>query len=335
MKMRCPKVWLIICSVVSVFGISAFSSENQQTNQFFQARVKFDRLLETKEQQGEVELISDQYSASLERLHESLPEDSTYLRQCVQAEISRTAEIRAAYLKNRNRFRRVQLDYFWTENLTYKEAVADFRTVLGVAPTNSPPTDRPDLRGGFGDGVKLFGLPWLSHTDEYLERFKDEVKNRVGSKLQISMPGFPKGSFFFYAFDGDFSAFADLDVSEPRAGGTSARLSPVRIQDVGKFNRMYLVTDTRDQVVAIQFSSEAPSRAPTLMKNNEVGIFNFVLFRRKAITTAAFYQTDEYNDFIKITSILKTTEGRLLEVNVFYIPKPTVELIKFVLLHPN
>lgn len=233
------------------------------------------------------------------------------------------------------KYSRVQLDYFWPQNLTHKLAVSDFRTVLSVQPGAAAPKERPDIRGGFGEGVKIFGLPWLAHVDKFLERFESEIKNKTGSKTAVSMPGFPKDSFYYYAFDGDFTAVSDLEISEPQVDVNSASSGPVRISEVGTFNRMHLVTDSQDQVVAVQFSCEAPSRAPSVRSSNDVGIFNFVLFRRKAIRTAAFYQTDEYKDFYKVTSVLKTDSGRLLEVNLFYIPKPTAELIKFVLSHPD
>jgi|GEM_PF-2283680 len=309
-------------------------SEHMHTNHFVEARGKFDRFLQSKTQQVEIDLICDQYSSGLRRMLDSIPTDLSYLRECVEDEVSRTEEVRNGYLGNVDRFRRVKLDHFWPQNLTHKEAVSDFRTVLSVVAGESPPTDRPDIRAGFGKDAVLFGLSWLAHADRFLEKFQDEIKNRTGSKTQISMPGFPKSSFFYYAFDGNFTKFAEIDVSDPGAGAVSASSSPVRISEVGVFNRMHLVTDSYDQVVAVQFSCEAPSREPRFSANNEVGIFNYVLFRRKAMRTAAFYQTDEYKDFYKVTTILKTQEGRLLEVNVLYLPKPCAELIKFVLVHP-
>lgn len=319
----------------SIHGVAAFSNEHVLTGQFDQSRVKFDRLLGTKTTQSEIDLICEQYSASLQRMVDSIPQDYSYLRKCVDDEIKRTQSVRGDYLGDEEKYRRVQLDYFWPQNLTHKLAVSDFRTVLRVQPGAAAPKERPDIRGGFGEGVKIFGLPWLAHADKFLERFEGEIKNKTGSKTAVSMPGFPKDSFFYYAFDGDFTAFGDMEISEPQVNGNTADSGPVIISEVGLFNRMHLVTDSRDQVVAVQFSCEAPSRAPSVISNNDVGIFNFVLFRRKAIQTAAFYQTDEYKDFYKVTSVLKTTSGRLLEVNLFYIPKPMAELIKFVLLHPD
>jgi hypothetical protein len=325
---------IVLLSLSFIFVNRAACSEQMFTNQFVEARGKFDRFLQSKTEQAELDLICEQYSSGLQRLLDSIPKDLTYLRKCVEDETLRTEEVRMGYLSDVDRFRRVKLDFFWPQNLTHKEAVSDFRTVLSVVPGDSPPTERPDIRGGFGEDAVLFGIPWLAHTDRFLEKFQDEIKSRSGSKTQILMPGFPRSSFFYYAFDGDFTKFAEVDVADQGAGTVSASSSPVRINEVGTFNRMHLVTDSYDQVVAVQFSCEAPSRAPVFRSDNEVGVFNYVLFRRKAIRTAAFYQTDEYTDFYKLTNILKTQEGRLLEINVFYLPKPCAELVKFVLMHP-
>jgi hypothetical protein len=327
--------WIHILSVCTSLLAATVCGDEMLINQFVQSRYKFDRFLQTKKVQTEIDVICGQYSSSLRKLLDTIPLEEVYLRKCIDDELRRTENVRTGYLADAEKFNRVQLDHFWPLNLTHKEAVKDFRKVLKVKAGDSAPTNRPDIRGGFGEGAEIFGLPWLAHVDRFLERFKGEVKNKTGSKTAVSMPGFPKDSFFYYAFDGDFSTFGDLEISVPRENAVSGNSAPVIISEVGRFNRMHLVTDSRDQVVAVQFSCEAPRSEPRAFSSDDVGIFNFVLFRRKAIQTAAFYGTDEEKDFLKVTSVLKTTAGRLLEVNLLYLPNPTRELIEFVLSHPD
>lgn len=365
-----PLLLLFLFVIISVPPLLVGQENQQQINTFVDSRYKFDRFLSLQSTQEEIDSLCGKYLDSLENLRNSLPSQSSYLGSCITAEIERVAAVQRDYLTNRSAFSRVQLDYFWMKNLTHKEAVADFRTVLGVTPLKVEPTDRPDIRGDFGKNATILGLPWLINLDDFRDHFRQYIKSQVGSKIVVGMPGFPKSSFYYITFDGNFNNLIDFDPSaidgpmtssnESNEPGTnipessapetnrSTTISPqfkrsnlvsgqshIYLGNVGIFNRMNVVVDAKDQVVAVQFTCENPNRSPSIQDSQEVGIFNFVQFRRKAIHTAATYKSERFPEFFRIVNVIKTQEGRLLEVNVLYIPTPTAELISYALSFPG
>lgn len=312
----------------------AAQEDLQQTNAFVESRYKFDRYLRSKSTQPEIDTLCDQYRGSLENLLGGLQGRSPYLASCVAAEIERIASVQDGYLADRSAFARVRLDHYWMNSLTHKEAVADFRKVLGVSRLDAEPTERPDIRGDFGKDAKLLGLPWLVHVDEIKKRFRQQIKSQVGSKVPVGMPGFPKDSFFHVAFDGEFTDLSGFGFSRTDERKVVSGTSALHLEDVGEFNRMNVVVDALDQAVAVQFTCEHPKRAPSVLRSDDLGIFNFVQFRRKAIRTAVTYKSERFPEFHKITTVLKTQDGRLLEVGVLHLPNPTVELTSYALSFP-
>ena len=156
----------------------------------------------------------------------------------------------------------------------------------------------------------------------------------VIAKEKVVCPGFPKDSFLSYAFDGYFE---------------------------GEFNKLYLVTDKADQVVAVQLVATAPKRDQVKSPSQKTDwhTYDFINNRSKASTTvwadnrASFNEHNfwkEYSSsfnfelptkpvsFIRIDSLLmdpmsrhgyKAQNWRALEAVRLYLPKPVMELILF------
>lgn len=158
------------------------------------------------------------------------------------------------------------------------------------------------------------------------------LNSQVISKNPVGCPGFPKGSFFHYAYDGVFE---------------------------GHFNKLYLVTDKADQVIAVQLVAETPKRdqvdAP--YKPTDWHTYNFINSRSKAVTRLwvdhkPFYQEKErWREYsptltssqpkedvvlLRIDSLLmdpidrrgyRDANWKALESVRLYIPKPIMGLI--------
>ena len=180
-------------------------------------------------------------------------------------------------------------------------------------------------------GLKIYeGVTYLMPYEEARKALN--LTQKVISKNKVVCPGFPRDSFFHYAFDGNFE---------------------------GHFNKLYIVTDKADQVVAIQLVSESPKTDPNAApyKATDWHTYNFVNSRTKAtkrlwIEHKQFYQNRsswrEYsstfpiliaNDFslVRIDSLLfnpdlddygnRGARWKALEAVRLYLPKPMMELI--------
>jgi len=79
----------------------------------------------------------------------------------------------------------------------------------------------------------------------------------VGTRKRVECPGFPRDSFFYYTYPGDFGE---------------------------GFNTILLVTDTADRIVAVQLVSERPASSLRLAPqffNNQSQTYNFIQLRTK------------------------------------------------------
>jgi hypothetical protein len=302
---------VLSASLILIFNQTAEAEDAMMTSRYFDTAQKFDAALKEKKNPEDITKLADQYQAFLNKLSESLGDGSPYLSQTIQHEVQRLGSIRSDYLKTPQQFVRIRLDRDWTDCRQYKDATADFRKVLGVKPSAETPTARPDFKPDFGKGASLLGKPFLCPIQQFLDQFA-EVKGLKLNKARVSigMSGFPKNSFYYHSYDGDFSSRV------PHKGCT--------------FNRMYIVTDGWDQVVAVQFTSEVP-RGADYIKHTGIGIFNFVQFRRKGSSTAwVRYMTVGEGE---IHTLMGDSKG-MKELNVLYLSLPTRQLIEYSLSIP-
>jgi hypothetical protein len=172
-------------------------------------------------------------------------------------------------------------------------------------------------------------MPYAEARQELNLIQKVVAKNRVGCA------GFPKDSFSHYVFDGNFD---------------------------GHFNKLYIVVDKADQVVAIQLVTESPKadqvHAP--YKSTDWHCYDFVLSRTKASkrlwidhkpsfedkygwheysATYSYGQPKGPVDVLRIDSLLmnpdltnsgsRGTNWKPLEAVRLYLPKPMMELILY------
>ncbi|BCU79591.1 hypothetical protein [Luteolibacter sp. LG18] len=296
-------------------------SETELVTRFLDSRGQFDRLLRTKKDQASIDTLCDQYGTALKGLGSSATAAPTFA-PLIEGESTRLAEVRKNFLQRPADYARISLDPGWADNKEYKTASEDLATVLrpvmaGVGTWKLPPHAQSD----FGSGSTILSQPYLTA----LPTFVDAVPQLKGLKpakarVPVGMPGFPKKSFYYHSYDGSFDF-------------------PVGMTGV-TFNRLYIVTDPLDQVVALQYCCEAPPNHS--VRDMGIGIFNFVQFRRKGSTTARVeYETRPQKDgsALVITKLgveerRGSTSATCKEINVLELPKPTLQLIDYVLQQP-
>lgn len=334
--------------VVTSHQASAAEEDQVMTSRFFEASQKFDAALRDKKDVKEIEKLSDQYLAFLKKVVDPLPGGSPFLGETIQHEIQRLESVKAEYLTAQEKFARIRLDSDWTNCRQYKEATNDFRKVLEVDVADSSPTKRPDFAPDFGKGSTLLGKPFLCSLASFVDGLPEAqgLKSKNKSRVPVGMPGFPKSSFFYHSYDGDFTKYAGYYGSHNES----------------QFKRMYVVTDVWDQVVAVQFTSESPVRVEYIVRyrsrlgsiqgssqeSNTIGMFNFVQFRRKGSSSAlvqyAVLGTRGANaagafagggsgGVLELHTLLRD-DGGLKEVNILFLPHPTRLLIEYALSFP-
>ncbi len=146
---------------------------------------------------------------------------------------------------------------------------------------------------------------FLMHIDDALQWL--EIARPV--RRPVVCPGFPEDSMFYYKVSGEY-----------RSG----------------FDRLLLVTDARDQVVAAQLMSEVPREHPWLDAGCFEGpwrTYNFIQTRTKP--NAAWkvgYKVEAERDMVRLDSELIDPDGApalsLARVSL-YMPKPLVNLILY------
>lgn len=319
----------------------AQGSYNQAEARFFRATQSFDDFLRQQKTQEGVSKLCTQYKASLEN-QARLITDSEELRDAIHAEILRVQALEKEYPSDPQRFARVRLDEKWMEANSYHAAASDFRNalqpILKEATLKWPPL--PQFKACASSGGQLFGRRYLCSLDNFVKDFPG-IKGikAIQSRVLISRPGFPKNSFFYHAFDGDFGRHV-----QQWLGGGSQR-----------FNKMYVITDSLDQVVGVQFTSESPKSNEGISYGSYYGssnasIYNFVNFRRKGSTKAnvmyglgwavegkqgSGFALDHgssggpYNVLVSSSLVI---DGRTAkEINVLILPTPTLRLVHHVL----
>ena len=197
------------------------------------------------------------------------------------------------------------------------------------------PFAKPSINLSAVPGLEIYeGVTYLMPYEQAKKALN--LNQRVVPKNKVNCPGFPKDSFFHYAFDGTFE---------------------------GHFNKLYIVTDKADQVVAIQFVAESPKRENVEAPNDptDAHTYNFINYRGKGtkrlwVEHIAYFQDKKGNwrryrnpsrssydqpegpvDILRIDSLLMDPDAsssgfrrnnwKPLEAVRLYLPKPMMELI--------
>src|SRR5438094_7572376 len=112
-----------------------------------------------------------------------------------------------------------------------------------------------------GAGTKIYnGVTYLMDSEQAATILG--LAHSVASRVPVAAPGFPKNSTYYIGYDGAFE---------------------------GHFNRLYLVTDTANKVVAIQLVDEHPKgrwKSAAALASATWSTYNFINARMRASDTA-------------------------------------------------
>lgn len=182
-----------------------------------------------------------------------------------------------------------------------------------------------DLKRLFGK-VKKGGLDTKAYPNlelvpgiRYLMPLEDALKvigGQVESRNGISTPGFPDRSLFSVAVSGNFGQ---------------------------GFNRMFLVLDTKSQVVSVQFLDQSPGgpdRGPgNGMANSQVVVkqfkgwstYNFINLNKKSSTSASvtmgIKKVGRKNPAVYQVNCKFLSRGQIKERVRWFVPQPIVDVI--------
>lgn len=139
----------------------------------------------------------------------------------------------------------------------------------------------------------------------YLMPLEDALKaiqKTVGSKKVVTCPGFPTGTFFYYSFDGIYGEEG--------------------------CNKILIVTDGKDQVVAVQLVKETPKKIVLSGHSSEFGLYNFIETTAKAAPSWAIAHKPRLRGkLLDLQSEVLDSNGKPREYVRLFLPVPIMNLV--------
>jgi len=144
-----------------------------------------------------------------------------------------------------------------------------------------------------GAGAKIYnGVTYLMDSEQAATNLG--LAHSVPSRVPVAAPGFPKSSMYYMGYDGAFE---------------------------GHFNRIYLVTDTANKVVAIQLVDEHPKgrwKSAAALAAATWTTYNFINARMRASDTARVQAASKRQGNIVVidTQVFQRVRTRVGRTNV-------------------
>jgi hypothetical protein len=144
-----------------------------------------------------------------------------------------------------------------------------------------------------GAGTKIYnGVTYLMDSEQAATNLG--LAHSVPSRVPVAAPGFPKSSMYYVGYDGAFE---------------------------GHFNRIYLVTDTANKVVAIQLVDEHPKgrwKSAAALAAATWSTYNFINARMRASDTARVQSVSKRqgNTIVIDTQVYQRVRTRVGRTNV-------------------
>jgi hypothetical protein len=165
-----------------------------------------------------------------------------------------------------------------------------------------------------GAGTKIYnGVTYLMDSEQAAAVLS--LAHSVASRVPVAAPGFPRNSMYYIGYDGAFE---------------------------GHFNRVYLVTDTANKVVAIQLVDEHPKgrwKSAATLAAATWSTYNFINARMRASDTARVQAVSKRqgNTIVIDTQMYQRVRTRVGRTNVdryeeqenakLFIPTPFARII--------
>jgi hypothetical protein len=144
-----------------------------------------------------------------------------------------------------------------------------------------------------GAGTKIYnGITYLMDSEQAATNLG--LAHSVPSRVPVAAPGFPKNSMYYVGYDGAFE---------------------------GHFNRIYLVSDTANKVVAIQLVDEHPKgrwKSAAALAAATWSTYNFINARMRASDTARVQAVSKRQGNIVVidTQVFQRVRTRVGRTNV-------------------
>jgi len=144
-----------------------------------------------------------------------------------------------------------------------------------------------------GAGTKIYnGITYLMDSEQAATNLG--LAHSVPSRVLVAAPGFPKNSLYYIGYDGAFE---------------------------GRFNRLYLVTDIANKVVAIQLVDEHPKgrwKSAAALAAATWSTYNFINARMRASDTARVQAVSKRQGNIVVidTQVFQRVRTRVGRTNV-------------------
>jgi len=144
-----------------------------------------------------------------------------------------------------------------------------------------------------GAGTKIYnGITYLMDSEQAATNLG--LAHSVPSRVPLAAPGFPKNSLYYIGYDGAFE---------------------------GRFNRLYLVTDIANKVVAIQLVDEHPKgrwKSAAALAAATWSTYNFINARMRASDTARVQAVSKRQGNIVVidTQVFQRVRTRVGRTNV-------------------
>lgn len=144
-----------------------------------------------------------------------------------------------------------------------------------------------------GAGTKIYnGVTYLMDSEQAATNLG--LAHSIPSRVPVAAPGFPKSSMYYVGYDGAFE---------------------------GHFNRIYLVTDTANKVVAIQLVDEHPKgrwKSAAALAAATWSTYNFINARMRASDTARVQAASKRQGNIVVidTQVFQRVRTRVGRTNV-------------------
>jgi len=144
-----------------------------------------------------------------------------------------------------------------------------------------------------GAGTKIYnGITYLMDSEQAATNLG--LAHSVPSRVLVAAPGFPKNSLYYIGYDGAFE---------------------------GRFNRLYLVTDIANKVVAIQLVDEHPKgrwKSAAALAAATWSTYNFINARMRASDAARVQAVSKRQGNIVVidTQVFQRVRTRVGRTNV-------------------
>ncbi len=127
------------------------------------------------------------------------------------------------------------------------------------------------------------------------------------SRNWLTCPGFPTSSLMIYQFS----------PKDPKQGFEG-----------NAYDRLFIITDKTDQVVAVELSTENPAKSHTFNEQPNWRTYDFINYRTKGLnTTKVHHSTSVSGNLMVIRSSFIEANGRPTKETKLFLPKPLAELM--------